>query len=61
MAELPALVLDSQYLYDARKAAGAPGELVAIPGANHFSILEELRRADGALTKIALSLAANFG
>jgi arylformamidase len=60
-AELPALVLDSQYLYDARKAAGAPGELVAIPGANHFSILEELRRADGALTKIALSLAAKSG
>jgi len=60
-AELPALVLDSQYLYDARKAVSAPGELVAIPGANHFTILEELRRADGALTKIALSLAAKAG
>ena len=60
-AELPALVLDSRYLHDARKAAGAPGELVAIPGANHFTILEELRRADGTLTKIALSLAAKSG
>jgi arylformamidase len=60
-AELPALMLDSQYLHDARKAAEAPGELVAIPGANHFTILEELRRADGALTKIALSLAAKSG
>jgi acetyl esterase/lipase len=57
-AELPALVLDSQYLHDARKAVSAPGELVAIPGANHFTILEELRRSDGMLTKIALSLAA---
>jgi arylformamidase len=60
-AELPALVLDSQYFHDARKAAGAPGELVAIPDANHFTILEELRRADGTLTKIALSLAAKPG
>jgi acetyl esterase/lipase len=60
-AELPALVLDSQYLHDARKAVSAPGELVAIPGANHFTILEELRRADGVLTKIALSLAAKLG
>jgi arylformamidase len=60
-AELPALVLDSQYFYDARKAAEAPGELVAIPSANHFTILEELRRSDGMLTKIALSLAAKLG
>jgi arylformamidase len=57
-AELPALVWDSRYLYDARKSARAPGELVAIPGANHFTILDELRRADGILTRIALSLAA---
>jgi acetyl esterase/lipase len=60
-AELPALVWDSRYLYNARKAAKAPGELVAIPGANHFTILEELRRADGVLTNIALSLAAKAG
>ena len=60
-AELPALVLDSQYLHDARKSVSAPGQLVAIPGANHFTILEELQRADGVLTKIALSLAAKLG
>src|SRR6266700_1687089 len=58
-AELPALVWDSKNFYDARKAAGAPGELVVIEGADHFTILEELRRADGALAKIALSLAAS--
>jgi arylformamidase len=57
-AELPALVWDSRKFYDARKAAGAPGELVVIEGADHFTILEELRRADGSLTKIVLSLAA---
>jgi arylformamidase len=57
-AELPALVWDSKKLYDARRAAGAPGDLVVIEGADHFTILEELRRADGALAKVALSLAA---
>lgn len=56
-AELPALVWDSHKFYQARAAAGAPGELVAIEGADHFTILEQLRRADGALTKIALALA----
>jgi arylformamidase len=57
-AELPALTWDSRKLYDAREAAGAPGELVVIEGADHFTVLEELRRADGALAKLALSLAA---
>jgi arylformamidase len=57
-AELPALVWDSKKLYDARRAAGAPGDLVVIEDADHFTILEELRRADGALAKVALSLAA---
>ena len=55
-AELPALVWDSKHLYEARQAAHAPGDLVAIDGANHFSILEELRRPDGALVKLALAL-----
>jgi len=57
-AELPALVWDSKKFFDARRAAGAPGDLVVIEGADHFTILEELRRADGALAKLALSLAA---
>jgi arylformamidase len=57
-AELPALVWDSRKFHEARKAAGAPGELVVIAGADHFTVLEELRRADGALTKLALSLSS---
>lgn len=57
-AELPALVWDSKKFYDARKAAGAPGELVVIGGADHFTILEELRRTARALAKVALSLAS---
>jgi arylformamidase len=55
-SELPALVLDSLYLHERRVAAGAPGRLLPIDGADHFSILAELRRPDGQLTKAALGL-----
>jgi arylformamidase len=56
-AELPALIWDSRNFYQKRVVAGAPGELVVIEGADHFTILEQLRRSDGALTKIVLALA----
>jgi acetyl esterase/lipase len=56
-AELPALVWDSRNFYQRRAAAGAPGELITIDGADHFTILEQLRRPDGALTRIAMALA----
>jgi arylformamidase len=56
-AELPALAWDSRNFHRRRAAAGAAGELVVIDGADHFTILEQLQRADGALTKIALALA----
>ena len=55
-AELPALVYDSMQFHEARMDAGAPGRLVPIPGADHFRILGELRRPDGALVDIALEL-----
>ncbi len=55
--ELPALVLDSIHLHEARVAANAPGSLFPIEGADHFSILGELRRPDGALVDIARQLA----
>jgi arylformamidase len=58
-AELPALIWDSRNFYQARAAAGAPGELIVVDGADHFTILEQLRRPDGALTKIALALAGS--
>ena len=56
-AELPALVFDSIQLHEMRKAAGAPGRICPIEGADHFSILAELRRPDGALVDIARKLA----
>jgi acetyl esterase/lipase len=55
-AELPALVFDSIKLHDKRTAANAPGGLFPIEGADHFSILEQLRRPDGALVDIARKL-----
>ena len=55
-AELPALVFNSIKLHKSRMAAGAPGKLFPIEGADHFSILSELRRPDGALVDIARKL-----
>lgn len=55
-AELPALVFDSIKLHEKRTAANAPGDLFPIAGADHFSILDELRRPDGALVDIARKL-----
>ena len=55
-SELPALVWDSKRFYDARRAANAPGELLEISGADHFTILDELRRPDGKLVKLAQTL-----
>jgi arylformamidase len=56
-AELPPLVSDSRDLHALRSAAHAPGVLIPVPGANHFTIVHELRDADGALTRQALLLA----
>ncbi len=56
--ELPALVHDSLKLYDKRAAAGAPGAILPIAGADHFSILSELQRPDGALVMAAIELLA---
>ncbi|MBT1510712.1 alpha/beta hydrolase [Bradyrhizobium sp. SRL28] len=55
-AELPALIFDSIKLHESRMAAGAPGNLFPIEGADHFSILSELRRPDGELVEIARKL-----
>jgi arylformamidase len=57
-AEVPALVHDSRNLFARREAEGAPGLLVPIEGADHFTILEELRRPDGRLVEVARALVA---
>ena len=54
--ELPALVCDSIALHDKRTAAQAPGKLIPVEGADHFTILESLRRPDGVLVEAARRL-----
>ena len=56
-AELPALVWDSRNLHARRAAAHAPGPLIPVAGANHFTILDALRRKDGILLQAAQDLA----
>ena len=50
-AELPPLVADSRDLHARRAAVHAPGPLLPVPGANHFTIVHELRDRDGMLTR----------
>ena len=54
--ELPALIHDSRKLHALRSAAHAPGPLLPIAGADHFTILDELRRPDGQLLRAAQRL-----
>jgi arylformamidase len=55
-AELPTLVWDSRRLHERRAAAHMPGALVPIAGADHFTILDQLRRKDGELVRLARGL-----
>jgi acetyl esterase/lipase len=57
-AELPELQRQSRDYAAARAAAGQPTEALDLPGENHFSILEQLARPDGALTRALAALAA---
>ena len=50
-AELPALVSQSKDFHAYRADSGAPGDLAAIEGADHFTILESLAAPDGVLTR----------
>ena len=54
--ELPALVHDARNLHALRSAAHAPGALLPVPGADHFSILDGFRRTEGPLVRAAQDL-----
>lgn len=56
-AEVPALVNDSRNLHALRAMAHAPGVLLPIARANHFTILDHLADPEGELTRAALELA----
>jgi arylformamidase len=49
--ELPALVADSRDLHARRSAAHLPGVLIPVPGGNHFTIVQQLQRERGVLTR----------
>ena len=53
-AELPPLVADSRDLHALRAAAHLPGALVPAPGADHFTIVEQLRQPDSLLVRAAV-------
>ena len=55
-AELPALVGNSRAFHAHRAAAHAPGPLLPVPRANHFTILDELRHPQGQLASLARRL-----
>jgi len=56
-AELPELRRQSAAFAAAWTAAGNAAETLPVPGADHFSILDQLARADGALTEALVRLA----
>jgi arylformamidase len=56
-AELPALICDSRRLHAIRSAAQAPGWLIPIAGANHFTALDALRGPNGEILSAILALA----
>jgi acetyl esterase/lipase len=55
-AELPELQRQSREYAHARSEAGLPGRVAPLSGHNHFSILEELARPDGALNALVREL-----
>jgi arylformamidase len=54
--ELPTLVHDAWRFYELRTREGAPGKVLPIKGADHFSILQELQQPDGILVRAAAEL-----
>lgn len=56
-AELPTLIEEARGFHQHRANAHAPGSLLPVPNANHYTILDELRNPNGLLTRAALDLA----
>ena len=58
--ELPELKRQSQEFSAAAQARGLPVNMTVLPGHHHFSILDELQSADGALTKAIRDMIAGL-
>ena len=59
--ELPELKRQSEEYVAAGRARGLPFSLDVLPGLHHFSILDELARPDGALTRALVELVKTAG
>ncbi|AMN39035.1 alpha/beta hydrolase [Rhodoplanes sp. Z2-YC6860] len=59
--ELPELQRQSRDYHQARVAAGLPSTLLPLEPCNHFSIMDELEKADGRLTAALNSLIVALG
>jgi hypothetical protein len=55
--ELPAMIATSRDYHAYRARAHLAGHLIPVVNANHFTILDELRQPDSALTRAALHMA----
>jgi len=55
-AELPELKRQSTAYADAARGRGLPVELTVLPGHHHFSILDELRRPEGAIARALVEM-----
>jgi arylformamidase len=60
-AELPLMLQQSADFAEARSRQGLPALLREIPGADHFSILDEMERSDGLIVDILRQLRADAG
>jgi arylformamidase len=56
-SELPAMIGSSRDFHAYRAQSHLPGQLIPVVKTNHFTILEELRRPNGVLTRAVLDLA----
>ena len=54
--ELPAMIASRDY-HAYRSQAHAPGDLIPISNANHFTILDELRQPNSTLTRAVIAMA----
>lgn len=57
-AELPELCRQSRHFHGVRADAHAYGPLIPVPGANHFTVLDQIRRPGGSLLRAAADLLA---
>lgn len=56
-AELSVLIEEARGFHRLRADAHAPGSLLPVPRANHYTILDALRNQEGLLARAALDLA----